>query len=219
MMHMSDDKEKLDEKAANIPILSGEELQEIRHVIAKAKNADLEAARVEYNERLCSLQSEAFWTFKRLLDKCKALKEYRDAEYVGHKRSNTILMLPGGRAIGFGWADHMSGAAGYFQKTFEFWGFAGPWELYSLPSHFRNEFFDKSTKFVESIFGKDAAGLEKLLNTVDGEEDLVQLKLLQLKGEDLTSETRMALTAIACSIKQRLKQMSDGVCTSGQGKG
>jgi hypothetical protein len=112
---------KEEEKPANIPILSGAEPQEIRQVVAQAKNAEAEAARAEYDERLCSSRSEAAWALKSLVDKCRPLKEYRDAKYVGHKRGNTILILPAGKAIGFGFAGHASGVAvdclGYCLET------------------------------------------------------------------------------------------------------
>jgi hypothetical protein len=178
------------------------EMQEIRQIIARAKG-EAEAARIEYHEKLSSLRSEARWTLKSLLDKCRTLKEYTDAKYVGHKRGNTILILPEGKAVGFGFAGHASGEFGYFHKTFEFWGFEGPWELLTLPKEVRDEFFDRAIAFVEGIFGKDVDGLERLLTSVDLEEDPVQLKLLQLKAEDMTTETRTALMAIACSIKAK----------------
>lgn len=183
--------------------LSDNDMQEIRKIVAKAKAEEAEAVQTAYDEKICSLRSKAGWTLKSLLDKCTALNEYRDAQYVGHKRGNTILILPGGKAIGFGFAGHASGAAAYFYKTFKFWGFTYPCELYFLPAQHKTEFFDKGIEFVESVFGKDAEGLQKLLNTVDQEDDPLQLKSLQLKAEDLTTETTAALTAIAESVKEK----------------
>lgn len=183
--------------------LSDNDIQEMRLIIAKAKAEEAEAARAQYDEKISSLRSKAGWTLKSLLDKCTALKEYRDAEYVGRKRGNTILEWPGGKSIGFGFAGHASRAAGYFYETFRFWGFAHSSDLYFLPVQHRNEFFDKSIEFVESVFGKDAAGLQKLLSSVDQEVDPIQLRLLQQRVEDMTTETRTALTAIAESVKEK----------------
>ena len=177
--------------------LSDKEMDEIRQIIAKANEEEAKAARSEYYEKVSSLRADAKWTLKSLLDKCLPLKEYRDAEYRGYEN----LRLASGEQIGFGWAGHMSGAADYFQKTFEFWGFEGLDGLYSLPKEMRNEFLDKGREFVESIFGKDLEGLHKLLSAVDQEEDLLQLKLLQLKGEGMTTETECALKAIADIVK------------------
>ena len=190
-----------EDNVPKLPILSQDEMQEIRLIIARVKGEEEEVARIEYYEKLSSLRSRARWTLKSLLDRCCALKEYRDAEYVGHKPGNTILTLPGGKAVGFGFAGHVSGAAAYFSETFKFWGFAGSWELFRLPKELRNEFFDKAIAFVEGNFGKDAEGIQRLITAVDQEEDPFQLKLLQLKAEDMTTETRAALTAIAKSIK------------------
>lgn len=77
--------------------LSDNEMQEIRQIIARAQGDEAEAARDEYYEKVSSLRASARWALKSLLDKCRPLEEYRDAESVGHIRGNTILRLPGGK--------------------------------------------------------------------------------------------------------------------------
>jgi hypothetical protein len=186
--------------------LSDGEMRKIRQIIARARAEQEQAAKIEYYEKLSSLRSTARWALKSLHDKCKALKEYRGVEYVGHKPGNTILSFRDGRAIGFGFADGASGAASYFYDTFKFWGFQGPKVLYRLPRHLTDEFFDRATAFVEGIYGKDVIELEQLMNEVEAQEDPTQLALLQLKAEDLTAKTQSALATIAESVKSKARQ-------------
>ena len=153
-------------------------------------------------KRQSELRSKARLAIGSLLGKCRALKEFRDVEYLEDRDKQTDR---------FRWSRMASGATDGIQETFEFCGFEGAQELYSLPKESRKEFFDRGIEFVEAIFGKDADGLERLLTSVDKEEDQVQLKLLQLRAEDITTETRMALTAIAASIKERAQELFTSV--------
>ena len=171
--------------------LSASEVQEIRQIAAKTG----EQARIGHHEKLSSLRSKARWILKSLLDRCRALKEYQAAEIVGHRHGNGILRIPDGKEIGFRFPEYVSGTTPYFYETFKFWGFERPEELYCLPQKLTDEFFDRGIAFVEGIYGKEGE--------VDQEEDPVQLELLKLKAEDLTTETRAALGSIAQDVKAK----------------
>lgn len=176
---------------------SEDEVQRIRRVISRIEDEEAKAAHARHAEKIDNPCSEAKRALEDVLDRCLRLKKYRHAEYVKEKSSRTILRIPAGYDVGFGWADHMSGAANYFYKTFEFWGFASIQEFYSLPIQSRTQFFEEAIALFEGIFGENAQGLSKLIDDADEIDDPVKLKLLCLQAEDIRRETKAAFAEIA----------------------
>ena len=136
-------------------------------------------------EKLESMRSKACIMLRAIQDCYKALRICRDAD-------GQAGQVP---VQGSEWERLVSDPG--FQEIVRFWGFDSVQQLFSMPAERRIEYFGHAIAFVESIFGQDAEGLQRILDDLDRIVVIRELRLFQLKAEDIEREVSAAFAGIA----------------------
>jgi hypothetical protein len=135
-------------------------------------------------KKLKDMRSRACAKLKTIQDCYKALRVCRDADVQAGQ-------IP---EQGKEWEELVCGPA--FPQVVRFWGFKSAQELFLLPVDRRIGYFRQAIAFVEALFGKDAEGLKQILDDIDKIDNKRELRLYQLKSEDIEKEVLAAFAGI-----------------------